>query len=120
MAWPVGGSPTHPRTVYCPGVYARVTLLRLGPGRADDARRLSARLAAAFADQPGFRDATYFSDVPGGEWGCVSYWETRQQAGEVRTALSQAIREALAGINTLEREPNERIMEVLEGIGTGG
>jgi heme-degrading monooxygenase HmoA len=95
-------------------MYARVSLLRLGPGKRDEAKRLSERLAAAFATQPGFRDAVFLSDVPGGEWGCVSYWDTREQAGEVRTALTQAVREALAGVNTLEREPNERIMEVLE------
>lgn len=106
--------------MYCQGVFARVTLLRLGPGRGEEAKRLSGLVAAAFADQPGFRDATFFSDVPGGEWGCVSYWDTRQQAGEVRTALGQVIREALAGVNTLEREPNERIMEVIEDVGKTG
>jgi heme-degrading monooxygenase HmoA len=100
-------------------MYARVTLLRLGPGRREESRRLSEHLGAALATQPGYRDAVFLADVPGGEWGCVSYWETREQAGEVRTVLGQAMREALAGVNTLEREPNERIMEVLEGIGKG-
>jgi heme-degrading monooxygenase HmoA len=101
-------------------MYARVTLLRLGPGRREEAKRLSARLAAVFASQPGYRDVQFLADVAGGEWGCVSYWDTREQAGEVRTALGQAMREALAGVNTLEREPNERIMEVLEDVGKDG
>ena len=87
--------------------------MRLGPGKRDESRRLSEHLQKAFANQPGFKDATFLMDVRGGEWGCVSYWETIEQAGEVREALGRAIREALAGVNTLEREPNERIMEVL-------
>ena len=87
--------------------------MRLGPGKSEEANRLSEYLRKALAGQPGFADATFLMDVRGGEWGCVSYWETREQAGEVRDALGRALREALAGVNTLEREPNERIMEVL-------
>lgn len=94
-------------------MFARVTLMRLGPGRRDQAERLSDHLRKVFAEQPGFKDVVFMVDVPGGEWGCLTYWETRQQAGEVREALGRAMREALAGVNTLEREPNERIMEVL-------
>lgn len=95
-------------------MFARVTLMRLGPGKREESRRLSEHLRQVLAGQPGFADATFFVDVSGGEWGCVSYWQTREQAGEVRGALAQAVREALAGVNTLEREPTERIMEVLE------
>ena len=95
-------------------MYARVTLLRIGPGRRELAARLSAGVRTAFAGEPGFRDAVFMSDAPGGEWGCVSYWETGKQAGAARDALGEVLKAALEGAHTLEVAPNERIMEVLE------
>jgi heme-degrading monooxygenase HmoA len=95
-------------------MYVRLSLMRLGPGRREQSVKLSEHLRRVLAEQPGFKEIRFFVDVSAGEWGCLSYWETREQAGEVRDALSRAMREALAGVDTLEREPNERIMEVLE------
>ena len=95
-------------------MHARVSLLRIGPGKGQLAERLNRIVNAALTQQHGFREAAYLVDVAGGEWGCVSYWDAQADAAGARAALSQAVAEALAGATTLEREPNERIMEVVQ------
>ena len=75
-------------------MYARFSVISVGPGMRPKMEELADRLAPVFRAQPGFRDVTFLMDEADGDYGSFSLWETKEHA----EAASAAIRPHVAAI----------------------
>jgi hypothetical protein len=91
-------------------LYGTEVSFRLGPGTADEARRIAERLAAAAA---GCRRHVLFLDEEAGEYGCLAEWVRREDAEGF--AERPATREALAALaGRAGKEPRVRLYAMEE------
>jgi quinol monooxygenase YgiN len=83
---------------------------RLGPGTLEEARALSARLAAAAA---GCRRHVLFVDEDAGEYGCLAEWDDRDAAAGF--AARPPVREVLADLGARTgKDPRVRLYAMEE------
>jgi hypothetical protein len=83
---------------------------RLGPGGAEEARRIADRLGRAAA---GCRRHVLFADDAGGAYGCLAEWEARADA-ERYAGSPEVARELAALARRLGREPHVRLYAMEE------
>jgi heme-degrading monooxygenase HmoA len=100
-------------------MYARLSIIQLGPGtRAKAERYLADRHAPLWRQQPGFRSIVFLGDEGRGEYGNLSVWDTREDAeaaaAVIRRELEKDLREA--GLQ-VQGPPAPRVFEVYEPKG---
>jgi heme-degrading monooxygenase HmoA len=100
-------------------MYARLSLIQLGPGtRAEAERYLADRHAPIWRQQPGFRSIVFLEDEERGEYGNLSVWDTREDAEAAAAAIRQRLEQDLreAGLQ-LQGPAAPRLFEVYEPKG---
>jgi heme-degrading monooxygenase HmoA len=81
-------------------VYARFSVINLGPGMRPKMEALADRLTPVFRAQPGFRDVTFLMDEAGGDYGSFSLWETKEDAEAASAAISPHVAAIFRGLLT--------------------
>lgn len=96
-------------------MYARLSLLPLGPGTRAQAEQLADRHAALWRQQPGFRTIVFVGDDARGEYGNFSVWDTREQAETAAAMIWQQLPELMRELGLQVQGPlAPRIFEVYE------
>ena len=81
-------------------MYARFSVIAVGPGMRSRMEDLADRLAAVFRAQAGFRGVTFLVDEQAGEYGSFSLWETREDAEAASAAISPRVAKIFKGMLT--------------------
>jgi heme-degrading monooxygenase HmoA len=81
-------------------VYARFSVICVGPGMRHRMEELADRLAGRFEALPGFRAVTFLMDEAAGDYGSFSLWDTRESAEAASAAVSPRVAEIFKGMLT--------------------
>jgi hypothetical protein len=81
-------------------MYARFSVVSMGPGARARMEQLASRLDAMFRAQPGFRGVTFVMDDAAGDYGSFSLWETREAAEAASAVINPVVAEIFKGMLT--------------------
>jgi heme-degrading monooxygenase HmoA len=81
-------------------MYARFSVVSLGPGMRSKMEDLADHLEPVFRARPGFRSVSFLMDEAAGDYGSFSLWETREDAETASAAISPRVAELFQGMLT--------------------
>ena len=93
-------------------MYAQLSMITLGPGTRSAAEKLADQFAPALKTLKGFKRVTFIGDETAGEYGCLSLWESKENAEDAMAVVRPKLEQALRGIAMLP--PTRRLFEVYE------
>jgi heme-degrading monooxygenase HmoA len=92
--------------------YLVLGLLKLKPGSRPTAEQIADQGAPALARQPGFERVVFFVDEASNDYGAVSFWDSREAAEQVNSAVTPQFEQALGDL--LVGPIESRIYEIYE------
>ncbi len=99
-------------------MYARLSLLALGPGTRLQAEKLADRHAPIWRQQHGFRGITFLGDDERGAYGNLSVWDTREDAEAAAAVIGEHLEQDLRAVGLHLQGPlSPRVFEVYEAKG---
>ena len=93
-------------------MYARLVMFTLGAEMRSTAEKLGDQFASVFKTLKGFKSATFLADDTASEYGCLSLWESKEDAEAASTVIRPQLEQALSGI--AKGPPTVRLFEVYE------
>ena len=93
-------------------MYARLVMFTLGPGMRTTADKLADQFSSIHENMKGFKGATYIGDDSIGEYGCLTIWESKEDAEASGMDLRPKLEQALSGI--AKGPPTSRLFVVFE------
>ena len=81
-------------------MYARFSVISVGPEMRPRMEELADRLATRFSSLKGFRGVTFVMDDASGDYGSFSLWETREDAEAASAAVSPQVARIFKGMLT--------------------
>ena len=93
-------------------MYAQLVILHLGPGMRSTAEKIADQLTPVLKTLKGFKSATFMGDDTTSEYGCLSLWESKEDAEAASTVIRPQMEQALSGI--AKGPPTVRLFEVYE------
>lgn len=97
-------------------MYAELVTMVLGPGMKATAETVADQLAPVYKALEGFKGLVFIGDIGIGEYGCLSLWESRENAEALSGALKPRLTELMqiAGANPRVGLGTHRVFEVYE------
>ena len=77
--------------------------------------QLADRVSAAYRSEPGFQHVTFLADDASGEYGYISFWDTKEEAEAAGAKMNPQLQEAVRDM--LKGQPTIRLFEVHEANG---
>lgn len=97
-------------------MYAELVTMHLGPGMKATAEMVADQLAPVYKALQGFKGLVFIGDIEFGEYGCLSLWESRENAQALSGALKPRLKQLvqIAGANPKIGLGTRRVFEVYE------
>jgi heme-degrading monooxygenase HmoA len=93
-------------------MYASLSTFNFGPGMRSTGEKMADQFAPVMKSMKGFKEEIYFADVEGGEYSCLTMWETKEDATAAHEMAAPKVKEAMA--NILKAPPTWKVFEVYE------
>ncbi len=93
-------------------MYARLVLMKLGPGMRETAEQLASRQDAALKQEQGYVGSTWLGSEAEGEYGSLVPWDTKEDADAAFAKLFPPMQEQIEGL--LKAPPVNELYEVFE------
>ena len=81
-------------------MYARLSVISMGPGARPQMEELADRLAPRFKGLKGFRGVTFLVDEATGDYGSFSLWDSREDAEAASAAINPQVEKIFRGMLT--------------------
>ena len=93
-------------------MYARLSMLTLGPGMRSTAEKLADQFAPVLEAQKGFKKVIFFGDEAEGNYGSLSLWESKEDIEAAAAVIGPQVEQAESGI--VKGPTVRRLFEVYE------
>src|SRR5687767_12450842 len=81
-------------------MYARFSVISMGPGTRPQMEKLADRLARSLQDLKGFRSITFLMEEASGDYGTFSLWDSQEDAEAASAAISPQVAKIYQGMLT--------------------
>ena len=93
-------------------MYARLIMLKLGPGDRAAAESVADAAAKIYRASPGFKSVTFFADEAAGNYGALSVWESQETLDAAAEKANPLVAEKVGKL--LKSPPAPATYEVYE------
>jgi heme-degrading monooxygenase HmoA len=81
-------------------MYARLSVVSMGPGMRPKMEQLADHLAPRFKALKGYRGVTFLMDEASGDYGSLSLWDSREHAEAASAAINPQVARIFQGMLT--------------------